>query len=75
MDGILYAFLALLLFVCVVWLGFWILGMMGLPDNKDGKFPPVLTIARIIWGIFCLIILIGYFTGGIGFHEHPLVVR
>ncbi len=51
-------FLYLVVFACLVWGGFWIIGQMGLVE-------PIGMFARIAFGIFCLIILVTVMTGSI----------
>lgn len=45
-----------LVFVCFVWGGFWIIGKMTL-DAPIDKF------ARIVFGVICLLLLISAMTG------------
>jgi hypothetical protein len=55
----------ILIFGCVVWLAFWVIGQ---------AFPqPIQMVAKIVVGVIALIVLLGYFLGtGSGIHLAPL---
>ncbi len=59
MPALLLLALEIIFIVLLAYVGFWLVGKMGLPD-------PAGMIARIVVGAICLLLLVGLFVPSLG---------